>query len=89
MDKNKTYTNALVKYGDRHQMVVAVEELSECQKEICKFLRGEGDVSHLAEEVADATIVLEQLIMMFSIANCVENYREMKIIRLSERCKHD
>lgn len=35
----QTYTNALIRYGERNQLTVALEELSECQKEIC--LRGD------------------------------------------------
>lgn len=85
--KTATYTNALIRFGERNQMIVAVEELSECQKEICKILRGGEDFRHLAEEIADAQIMLEQLIMIFSLQDCVENYMEQKIQRLDERCR--
>lgn len=85
--KIATYTNALIQFGERNQMIVAVEELSECQKEICKILRGGEDFRHLAEEIADAQIMLEQLIMIFSLQDCVENYMEQKIQRLDERCR--
>lgn len=88
--KNKTvYNAALVKYGAENQMIVAVEELSECQKEVCKILRGGRDFRHLAEEIADSMIMLEQLTMIFSLQDCVENYMELKINRLDERCKHE
>lgn len=89
MNRKTVYNAALVKYGAENQMIVAVEELSECQKEICKILRGGRDFGHLAEEIADTQIMLEQLVQMFSLHDCVKNYTEMKIIRLSERCKHD
>ena len=56
--RKSVYLDALTAYGTRNQLIVAVEELSECQKEICKVLRGDGDLEHLAEEVADATIML-------------------------------
>ena len=59
--RQQTYTNALIHYGEAVQLAVALEELSECQKEICKFLRGFGNTGHLAEEVADAMIMLEQV----------------------------
>lgn len=87
MDKTAVYTNALIRFGERNQMIVAVEELSECQKEICKVLRGGEDFRHLAEEIADAQIMLEQLTMIFSLQDCVENYTEQKLKRLDERCK--
>lgn len=86
-DKEATYTNAFVTYGMNNQCVVAIEELSECQKEICKFLRGDGDIKHLAEEVADATIMLEQIRMIFGIEDLVEQFKMQKIKRLDERLK--
>lgn len=81
------YASALTAFGERTQMIVALEELSECQKEICKMLRGEGNVDHLAEEIADAQIMLEQVTMIFQTQSLVTNYREMKLLRLEERAR--
>lgn len=71
-EREKTYVNALIAYGDRNQMIVAIEELSELQKAICKLLRGGEDYASLAEEVADVVIMAEQLQMMFSLYFRVE-----------------
>lgn len=81
------YAAALSAFGERTQMIVALEELSECQKEICKMLRGEGNVDHLAEEIADAQIMLEQITRIFHTQSLVANYREMKLLRLAERVR--
>lgn len=86
-ERCKTYTNAMLAFGERNQLIVAVEELSECQKEICKILRGGEDYRHLAEEVADATIMLEQIRLMFNINDCVCNFMDEKIKRLDERMR--
>lgn len=86
-ERVKTYTNALCRYGMNAQMVVALEELSECQKEICKILRGGGDLEHLSEEIADATIMLEQLRLIFSINDLVGKKMDEKILRLENRLK--
>ena len=86
-ERCKTYTNAMLAFGERNQMIVAIEELSECQKEICKILRGGEDYRHLAEEVADATIVLEQIRLMFNINDCVCDFMDKKIKRLDDRVK--
>lgn len=86
-DRKKVYTKALIAYGDRMQMTVAVEELAECQKEICKILRGGENFPHLAEEIADATIMLEQLRIMFNINELVCDYMDQKIRRLEERLR--
>ena len=86
-ERCKTYTNAMLAFGEQNQLIVAIEELSECQKEICKILRGGEDYRHLAEEVADATIMLEQIRLMFNINDCVCNYMDEKIKRLDNRVK--
>ena len=84
-ERKRVYTKALIAYGDRAQMIVAVEELAECQKEICKILRGGENFPHLAEEIADATIMLEQVRLMFNINDLVSDYMDSKIRRLDER----
>lgn len=86
-DRKKVYAKALIAYGDRMQMTVAVEELAECQKEICKILRGGENFPHLAEEIADATIMLEQLRIMFNINEQVCDYMDQKVRRLEERLR--
>ena len=86
-ERCKTYTNAMIVFGEENQLIIAIEELSECQKEICKILRGGEDFRHLAEEVADATIMLEQIRMMFNINDCVCNFMDEKIKRLDDRVK--
>ena len=90
MDVNKipyeqraqVYANALVCYGEKTQMVMALEELSECQKEICKRLRGYSNDEHLAEEIADATIMLEQLRLFFGLNDLVCEKMDDKVRRL-------
>ena len=83
----RTYSKALICYGVKNQMIVALEELSECQKEICKLLRGEGNVQNLAEEIADATIMLEQMRTYFAINGMVYHQMDEKVSRLEKRMK--
>ena len=56
-ERTLAYNTALLIYGKSNQLVVALEELSEVQKEICKAMRGQTDLNLLAEESADATIM--------------------------------
>ena len=84
-ERVKTYTNAMLAYGDKMQLIVALEELSECQKEICKVLRGSGNPDHLAEEIADATICLEQVQIMHGLIDMVRHKIDEKVRRLDER----
>lgn len=85
--RQQVYDRALAKNGAQLQSVVALEELSEAQKEICKCLRGCGNVDHLAEEVADATIMLEQIRMIYGIGDSVRRYMDAKVQRLEDRLK--
>ena len=86
-ERVKTYTNALIHYGDQKQMIVAVEELSECQKEICKIMRGGEDFPHLAEEIADAAIMLEQMTLIFGLEDQVCKYMDIKVTRLDDNLR--
>lgn len=79
------YEKLLARYGSLLQSIVALEELSECQKEICKFLRGKGDIEHLAEEVADATIMLEQIRHIYNLDTKVDRYIAEKVKRMVDR----
>lgn len=85
MKTNELYRRAIETYGVRNQWAVAVEELSELQKEVCKMLRGDGNMAHLAEEIADAKIMIEQLILIFDVKEMVEECRRQKLDRLQRR----
>lgn len=89
MTTNELYRKAIRTYGERAQCIVAIEELSELQKEICKKLRS-GDLSGfecdaLAEEIADSKIMIEQLILTFNCKTSVEAWRSRKLERLESR----
>lgn len=88
MDRQEVYRQARDVFGAQAQFVVALEELSEAQKEICKFLRGKGDPEHLTEEIADAQIMLEQVQMLCGIDDgAVQEQMDSKIERLRGRIK--
>lgn len=82
------YSDALEHFGETIQMVMALEELSECQKEICKRLRGYNNREHLAEEIADATIMLEQLRFFLGLNDLVCGKMDMKVQRLEYLLKN-
>lgn len=49
-------------YGLTHQSLKAVEEMSELSVELMKMVNGEGgDLDRVFEEIADASIMLQQL----------------------------
>ena len=85
VERANVYADALTTFGANMQLIVALEEMSELQKEICKALRGDLNPMHLAEEVADATIMLEQLRQIFGINEPVCDMMDSKILRLRQR----
>lgn len=87
--RKNVYAAALRTYGVNIQAVVAIEELSELQKEICKALRGECNTDNLAEEIADATIMLEQLRDIFDINDAVCEKMDEKVERLQRRVERN
>lgn len=76
---------AIETFGPEHQQLMAIEEMSELQKELCKRYRGFDNQEHIAEEIADVEIVLEQLTMMFRCREKVSEIRAEKVKRLWER----
>lgn len=83
-----TYKQAIETYGVRAQKLMAIEEMSELTKEICKDFRGKLNREHLIEEMADVTITIDQLMIMYEISGKeIQQMRERKIDRLKERLK--
>lgn len=73
------------KYGDK-QVIVAIEELSELQKELCKHLRDKTNIENITEELADVYIMLYQMQYLFKISNYDLNVKiQEKIERTKER----
>lgn len=84
-ERKQIYDAALGKWGAKMQATVAIEEMSEVIKEITKALRGELNREHLAEEIADATIMLEQMRQMFNINDSVCCWMDYKIAALKRK----
>ena len=61
------FDKAKEKFGLENQFVVALEELSELQKEITKYMRCDGNREHLIEEIADVRIMLAQITYFLQI----------------------
>ena len=79
------FRSAIDTYGAVMQITVAFEEMSELQKELCKYLRGSGSQENIAEEIADVEIMMEQMKMLFNCEAAVLQVREKKVKRLKER----
>ena len=77
---------AIETYGKDMQLNVAIEELSELIKEICKNKRGADNCAAIIEEMADCYIMLSQLEIIFDIDFCdIDEVVKSKIARLEKR----
>jgi NTP pyrophosphatase (non-canonical NTP hydrolase) len=85
--RQEVYKKAQHQFGNTNQTIVAIEELSELAKELCKLIRypHEADIQCLAEEMADVTIMLEQIRQMYDINDEVCSWMDYKVARLQER----
>ena len=81
-ERKQVYDAALGKWGQKMQTIVAIEEMSEVIKELTKAMRGDLSREHLAEEIADATIMLEQMRLLFNVNDLVCEYMDAKVQRL-------
>lgn len=81
-----TYKRIIELYGEHAQKLMAIEEMSELTKEVCKDFRGKLDREHLIEEIADVLITLDQMLLIYEISE-EEIYLmcERKMERLKER----
>ena len=78
---------ALEAFGAGAQVMMAIEEMSELTKELCKNGRGQENTTHIAEEITDVEIMLQQMKMLFDCAGQVETFRRYKLERLAGRIK--
>lgn len=85
ISETEVLQRALDTYGSRAQVVMVFEEVSELQKELCKYLRGKCAPASVAEEIADVEIMLKQMKMLFGCTDDVRNERRRKVERLKER----
>lgn len=85
MDNSKVLKTALVTYGIDMQRAVAIEEMAELTKELVKDKRGQDNLDHIIEEIADVEIMLAQLKLHYEIGREVQFEIIEKVKRLANR----
>lgn len=88
MTNKELYEKAFNKWGNK-QLVVAIEEMAELQKELTKALRGKPNRGNIAEEIADVEIMVEQVRQYFNLGLSVDVVKKHKLERLEERLKDE
>lgn len=73
--------------GDKAQMLQSIEELSELQKAICKYLKApkEETKEAITEEMADVSIMLDQLLIILENEKDMQQIVALKIDRTYKR----
>lgn len=84
MDMEILCQQAVNYFGAESRIMLAIEEMAELQKELCKHSRGRQNYYNIAEEIADVLIMLEQLIILFDCRETVEEWKFAKLMRLKE-----
>lgn len=75
-------TKAVEVFGMEHQIRKFHEEIGEALQAMNKYLNGEDTLEHMAEELADLSVTLDEMVIGFDIAHRVSFYRDRKLDRL-------
>lgn len=84
-ERSKIYKDARTLWGDMSQVLMAVEEFSELNHALLKYMRGLAKTVEVWEELADAEIMLEQMKEIFGFNNKIKGD---KLQRLRERIEN-
>lgn len=78
------YKENIKRNGINTEIMKYFEEAAELQDAVSKFYAGKDTVAHIAEEIADLRIMLEQLEIIFNCRELVQEWREKKLVQLAE-----
>ena len=84
MNMTDVCQQAVNHFGYQSQTMMAIEEMAELQKELCKHFRGKSNFYQIAEEIADVLIMMEQLIILHDCREAVDEWKFAKLMRLKE-----
>ena len=81
--------SAINKYGEILQIIKTIEELSELQKELCKYINTpERNRTQIIDEMSDVLIMLKQIRLIFDISEEeLKKQIQYKLERLKDRLK--
>lgn len=88
MTHEEIYKKAIAKYGVEAQCKMAIEEMAELLNAMMKFDRGRNTVDDIVEEIADVTIMMRQLSIVYG-QKAVDLQISYKTQRLARRLKKE
>ena len=85
MNQEEILRKAMQIKGREHQKGMLMEELGELMSALNKLDRGRDSVDHIAEELADVLIMLEEWMLELDCVSDVYRWHNIKLLRLAER----
>jgi hypothetical protein len=83
--ERSVFEKAIYRYGPAAQKDKLLEEMAELTLEILHHRIGRGDIRHIAEELADVRIMLDQAEIIFRCADQAADWRQRKVERLAAK----
>jgi hypothetical protein len=83
--RQQVLISAVETFGEKRQIIKAIEEMAELQQCLARYLLGNtdaGTVMHLKEELADARIMLDQMAHIFG-GHELAVFDDVKVKRLA------
>ena len=80
------YSKALEKWGEGPQIMMLFEECGELLNAMSKITRGRGEVKDVITELADVSIMVEQIGLLLGYED-FEKEKEKKLKRLKSKLK--
>lgn len=90
MQTKELYIQAIKKWGAESQILMAIEEMSELIKALCKYPRtiNNSTRNDILEEIVDVQIMIEQLLITFDVDLLeFEEAKMSKLYRLKDLLK--
>ena len=87
-EKIKLFENVLSEWGVENQVFMVMEETGEMLNALAKANRGRVTKEEIITELADVSILMEQMAVFFGY-EAYKAEKERKLIRLSERLERD
>lgn len=88
MNEEKLYSKCITKWGHASQIDMCIEEMAELTQALCKAKRRskpEKWLVNIYEEIADVTIMIEQMTIIFDGEEIIPKVKKRKLLRLEER----
>lgn len=85
MKRHELLNTALDTYGAEKQTLKLAEEVGELLKELSKNAWGADNRAHIAEEIADVRIMLDQMEILHGVEYLCYEYEKAKLHRLAKR----